>query len=373
MATRATSNLLSVRLRKNLGKDFSLDAQFEAGPGFTILFGASAAGKSTLLNCIAGLLQPDDGVLSIGSRTLFDDTHRINVPARDRSIGYLFQNLALFPHLTVEENIEYGLAKLAAPARHDRVMSLVTTLGISDRLNRRPSQLSGGERQRVALARTLATDPVLLLLDEPLTALDNPTKSALLNDLRAWNVSHQIPILYVTHSVPEAFALGERVLVIDRGRIIAHGTPQEVLAAPSQELIANLTGFENIFDAKVESVNKQQGTMHCHLGKSAVGLEVPLARYESGDFVRVAIRAGDIMIATAKPLGLSARNIFKAQLVSMRIEGTTAIANLSAGSDVYFEVHLTPSAGYELQLESGREVWLVIKTYSCHLVSRDAT
>ena len=359
---------LSVRIGKTLGKDFSLAAEFEAGVGITILFGPSGSGKSTLLNCIAGLIAPESGHIALGARVLFDTAAGINVPARMRSVGYLFQNLALFPHLTVEQNVKYGLAKMPTTMREERTATILESFRIAQLRGRKPNELSGGERQRVALARSLVTDPMVLLLDEPLTALDALTKSEIIEDLRGWNASHEIPIVYVTHAVSEAFALGERVVVLDGGRILAQGTPQEVLNAPRHEIVASLVGFENVFEATVQSVSESQGTMNCGVGGSEVILEVPLAAVQPGEGVRVAIRAGDIMIANSKPVGLSARNTLKGRVMSLRREGVTVIVTVQAG--VSFEVHMTPGACQELMLEAGEEVWLVIKTYSCHLVTR---
>ena len=365
----AAATSLSVRVRKILARDFSLEAEFEAGAGITMLFGQSGSGKSTLLSCIAGLIVPDAGHIVLDAKALFDSQHKVNIPARKRSVGYLFQNLALFPHLTVEQNVQYGLAKVPAAVREKRVSTILESFRIAHLLAGKPNELSGGERQRVALARSLVTDPKVLLLDEPLTALDALTKSQIIADLRAWNASHEIPIIYVTHAVTEAFALGERVIVLDKGRVVAKGTPQEVLDAPRRELIANLAGFENVFDTTVESVSEAQGTMNCHLTGSEVNLEVPLVTVDHDAPIRVAIRAGDIMVATGKPVGLSARNTLKGVLVSLRREAVTMIATVNAG--VNFEVHLTPNACCELNLKHGDEVWLVIKTYSCHLVNGD--
>jgi molybdate transport system ATP-binding protein len=365
----AAATSLSVRVRKILARDFSLEAEFEAGAGITMLFGQSGSGKSTLLSCIAGLIVPDAGHIVLDAKVLFDSQHKVNIPARKRSVGYLFQNLALFPHLTVEQNVQYGLAKVPAAVREKKVSTILESFRIAHLLAGKPNELSGGERQRVALARSLVTDPKVLLLDEPLTALDALTKSEIIADLRAWNASHEIPIIYVTHAVTEAFALGERVVVLDKGRVLAKGTPQEVLDAPRRELIANLAGFENVFDTTVESVSEAQGTMNCHLTGSEVNLEVPLVTVDHDAPIRVAIRAGDIMVATGKPVGLSARNTLKGVLVSLRREAVTMIATVNAG--VNFEVHLTPNACRELNLKLGDEVWLVIKTYSCHLVNGD--
>ncbi|HZC45473.1 MAG TPA: molybdenum ABC transporter ATP-binding protein [Candidatus Acidoferrum sp.] len=362
----ASGDRLSVRVTHRLSNSFALDAGFEASAGFTMLLGPSGAGKTTLLNCIAGLVRPDAGRIALDTRVLFDSDARIDLPAAERRLGYVFQNLALFPHLTVAQNVQYGIAKMPAADRRDRMMTMLESFRIAHLIARKPGEISGGERQRVALARSLVTNPAALLLDEPLTALDNATKSKILDDLRAWNAAHEIPILYVTHSAEEAFALGERVVVLEGGRILAQGMPQHVLTTPRHETIAQVVGFENVFDATVKSIAETQGTMLCQLNGCNTQLEVPLGHAAPGDRVRIAIRAGDIIVAASHPQGLSARNSISAQVLSIRREGVRVIVMLVAGAT--FEVHLTPAAIDELNLESGKQVWLVIKTYSCNLV-----
>jgi molybdate transport system ATP-binding protein len=365
---------LCVALRKTFhssGWNFSLQAEFRAAPGFTILFGPSGAGKTTLLECVAGLLPPDSGRIAIGSRVFFDASSGTNVSADKRRVGYVLQDLALFPHLTVEQNIEYGLAHLPSTDRKQRGVAMLREFRIEHLHHRFPGQVSGGERQRVALARTLVTEPVVLLLDEPLAALDGATKSKILDDLRAWNQAHRIPILYVTHSREEVLALGDRIFVLESGQIIAQGTPHEVLRAPVQETMAHLAGFENIFSAVVESVHEDRGTLTCRLlkhgdGEHGVVLETPLVRAEIGARLRVGIRAGDILLATSAPVGLSARNIIPGRVISLQKRDMIVTALVDAG--VEMEVHLTLAAVDELQLQPGGEVWLVIKTHSCHLM-----
>jgi molybdate transport system ATP-binding protein len=296
----------------------------------------------------------------------FDSEAHVDLPVAERRIGYVFQNLALFPHLTVEQNIQYGIIKLPVHERRQRMMVLLESFRIIHLLGIKPNQISGGERQRVALARSLVTDPVVLLLDEPLSALDLSTKATILDDLREWNSRHEIPIVYVTHSPEEAFALGEHVVVVEAGRVIAKGSPQDVLRAPRQETIAQIVGFENLFDAVVLALDERQGTMLCSIGNDGCELEVPLAHAEVGTQVRIAIRAGDIIIASERPHALSARNTFEGRVVDIKREGIRVILKVEAG--VLFEVHITPSACEELQLEPGKIVWLVIKSYSCNLV-----
>ena len=372
--SRSANPALSAGIRKRFAsteREFSLDVEFNAGPGFTILFGPSGAGKTTLLDCVAGLATPDAGRISIGERVLFDANTSVQVPVARRGVGYVLQDLALFPHLTVEQNTEYGLAHLPRSARKQRATAMLQEFRIDHLRQQLPAKISGGERQRVALARALVTDPCILLLDEPLAALDASTKARIIDDLRRWNQVHRIPILYVTHSREEVMALGERVLVMDQGRIIAQGTPHEVLRAPLQETVAQLAGFENIFDAIVESVHEDRGTMTCRLpGEtgSSVLLETPLIRAEAGSRLRVGIRAGDILLAIAKPVGLSARNVIAGRLVSLERRDMIISARVDCG--VEMEVYLTLAARDALQLEADREVWLVIKTHSCHLMKK---
>ena len=374
---------LKARFRRQQSIEFSLEVDFDAAPGFTILFGPSGAGKTTLLDCLAGLTTPESGRISVGDRVWFDSAQRTNLAVAKRRVGYVFQNLALFPHLTVEQNVQYGLAHLPQPERKNRSSAILQAFRIADLAKRSAREISGGESQRTALARTLVTDPAVLLLDEPLAALDAATKSNIIDDLRTWNRAHRIPIMYVTHSREEVFALGERVLVLDAGRIVAQGTPHEVISAPWLETVAQLAGMENIFDAVVEAVHPERGTMVCKIRMSpadkpasgsgavdpeAVMLETPLVRGGVGATFRVGIRAGDVLLATSPPVGLSARNVIPGRIVSL--EQRDVIVSARVKCRVEMEVHLTLAARDSLHLAPGKEVWLVIKTHSCHLMQR---
>ncbi len=321
-ATYPISSELEVRIRKrfpNPEGTFNLNVHFRALAGFTILFGASGAGKTTLLDCIAGLSDPDEGRIVVGGEDLYDSEKERNVAAWKRRIGYVHQDLALF-----------------------------------------------------ALARALVTEPRALLLDEPLAALDRPTKSSLVADLRKWNQDHRIPILFVTHDGEEVFALGDEVIMLDTGRIVAQGRPHEVMRAPRLETVAQLSGFENIFDATVVALHENRGTMTCRLGigrveKDAVELETPLVRAEVGSRLRVGVRAGDLLLATEKPRGLSARNILSGTIRQLE-QRDVIIAAMVDCSGTEFEVHLTLAARDALQLGPDKGVWVVVKTHSCHLM-----
>jgi molybdate transport system ATP-binding protein len=367
---RLESGGLDVSLRHRLASEsgtFNLDVAFVLRKGINILFGPSGAGKTTLLECIAGLATPDAGRIALRDRVLFDSERNINVPARHRNVGYVFQDLALFPHLSVQGNVAYGLQDLKASERRQRVLSALESLGMLDLRHRRPGQLSGGERQRVALARALVTDPDILLLDEPLAALDLPVRMQIADDLRRSLQNLPIPVLYVTHSRDEVFILGERMLVLERGKLIAEGTPHEVMSAPRSETVAQLAGFENIFDAIVSSIHEDRGTMTCLVGPSRIELEAPLIRAEVGSKLRVGISAGDILLATSAPAGLSARNVLPGRLISLSKRDVIIVAQVDCG--VEFLVHLTLGARDSLALAPGSPVWLVVKTHSCHLLA----
>lgn len=359
---------VEVRLQRQSRRapSFALDVSAEIPPGFTILFGPSGAGKSTLLDCIAGLLRPDNGQIGLGGEVLFDSARGVNIPPRARRVAYLFQSPALFPHLTVEENVAYGIARLPAQEKQTRVAEILRRFHAAALANRRPREISGGEQQRVALARSLVTHPRALLLDEPLTGLEAGLKSAILEDLRAWNAAQRIPILYVTHNREEVDVLGERVIAIERGRILSSGTPHEVLDAPRRQRLAQAAGFENLLEGAVKDLREADGVMRVRLGGSSAEIEVPLGYASPGDNVRIAVRAGDILVATQRPTRLSARNVLEGVLTSIEERGATVVCRVEAG--VPFLVHVTRGALRSLELAPGKRVWLVLKTHSCHLV-----
>jgi molybdate transport system ATP-binding protein len=345
---------------------FTLDVSIEVASGITILFGPSGAGKSTLLDCIAGLLAPDEGRIAVGDEVLFDSALGANLPPQKRRVAYLFQSLALFPHLSVEENVAYGITQLPAEDRRRKVTEILEAFRVENLRQRKPREISGGEKQRVALARSLVTNPRVLLLDEPLTGLEAALKYSLVDDLRAWNSVQRIPILYVTHNRDEVDALGERVIAIDQGRVVSSGVPREVLDAPRRRRLAQAAGFENFLTGIVKELREADGVMRVRLGNSASEIEVPLGYASPGDSVRIAVRAGDILLATERPAKLSARNVVEGTLVSMEQRGATVVCRVDAG--VSFIVHVTPGAKRALELSAGKRVWLVLKTHSCHFV-----
>jgi molybdate transport system ATP-binding protein len=366
----AISSELEVRIRKrfpNPAGSFLLNVHLRALAGFTIVFGASGAGKTTLLDCIAGLAEPDEGRIALGGEALYDSETKRDIPCWKRRVGYVLQDLALFPHLTAEENVEYGLRQLREAERHARSREMLKAFRMEHLRARRPAQISGGERQRVALARALVTEPRVLLLDEPLVALDRLTRSLIIADLRRWNQNYRIPILFVTHSIEEVFALGAEVIVLDAGKIAAQGLPQDVMVAPQLETVAQLAGFENVFDATVVGVSEERGTMTCRIDMGKLELETPLVQAEIGSHLRVGIRAGDILLATEMPRGLSARNVVPGTIQRME-EMAGIVSAMVDCRGTRFETHLTLAAREALGLTAGKNVWVVIKTHSCHLM-----
>lgn len=343
---------------------FDLDISFSLPLGITMLFGASGSGKSTVLNCLAGLLTPDSGHIRLGGETLYDSAKQINMPPQRRAIGYVFQNLALFPHLTVEKNIAYGVRESDSQAR---IAEILQAFRIAPLRHRKPRDISGGEQQRVALARSLVTHPRALLLDEPLSALDPGTKSHIMDDLRSWTEHHDIPVLYVTHSREEVFSMGKYVIVLDSGKAVFAGTPREVLSGHRHESLAEWRGIENVFSGTIQALHEPQGTMTFRTG--SIDLEVPLGRKQVNDWVRVGVSASDILLANQEPHGLSARNVLAGIIQSIEQRDATAIVKVDCRGTT-FEAHVTPGAVESLHLLKGTAVWVVIKTHSCFLIER---
>ncbi len=362
--------MLSVHLKKHFrsptSPNFHLELIEEFPPGFTVLFGPSGAGKSTILDCIAGLQLPEAGRISLGEKLIYDSDTKVVVPPQHRQIAYVFQSLALFPHLSVEANVAYGVLDADPVQRRATIERALQTFHIAGLRHRKPRELSGGEQQRVALARSLATDPRLLLLDEPLTGLDSRLRETILQDLRDWNASKRIPILYVTHNRDEVDAIGERMIALSDGRAVGRGHPRDVLDAPRDIGVAQTAGFENLLPAKVRELRPADGIMRVVLTPSTEELEIPLGIAQPGDSVKVAVRAGDILLATEMPRFLSARNILAGAVESLELRGTLVVVNVNAG--VRFVVHVTPGAARSLQLAPGLIVWLILKTHSCHII-----
>ena len=250
MSAGPSAGNLQVQVVKRLPA-FSLEVDWQGGDEVVALFGPSGAGKTLTLQCLAGLVRPDRGRIVVGGEVFFDTDAGIDVPTQRRQLGYVFQGYALFPHLSVEDNVGYGLRGRPREERRRRAGEVLERLGLGGLGARRPRELSGGQQQRVALGRALAVDPGLLLLDEPLSALDTPLRRQLRRELAAILREWRKATVLVTHDLAEAFQLADRVVVYDKGRVV-HASPKaELLSAPASEQVARLMGVRNILRGRV--------------------------------------------------------------------------------------------------------------------------
>lgn len=215
--------------KKGIEKTFLLDISFEMENELIVLFGLSGSGKTTLFKCISGIMEPDDGRITVGDRIYFDKNEKINLPIQKRNLGYVFQNYTLFPHMNVRKNIECGLKGWNTEEKEERVLEMLDLFHIGELETLYPSQLSGGQNQRVALARALAPKPEILLLDEPFSALDIRMRADLIKKIRNLQRKTGIPLLFITHNLEEAMLLADRILILDRGKTQQFGTPEEIL------------------------------------------------------------------------------------------------------------------------------------------------
>ncbi|MBI5301994.1 MAG: ABC transporter ATP-binding protein [Chloroflexi bacterium] len=332
--------MLDVDITKHIG-DFSLNAQFAMDAQVLVLFGPSGAGKSLLLNCIAGLHTPKRGKIRLNDHLVFDSSALINVPARQRQIGYVFQNYALFPHLTVRENIAFGLRdRSTARTRVDEMLAL-THLGDFGRYY--PAQLSGGQQQRVALARALAPQPSLLLLDEPFSALDAPTRMQLRNELLQLQRKFKIPILFVTHDLGEAYFLADRLAVIDAGKIFQVDTPGEILSHPCCLPVARAIGVKNILPGVIEA--SHAGGSRVRVGETVLG--APRCAFAPGTRVQICLRPERIMLVRPEQADQSSdENALRGEIVREMNDGMMATLFFRAT-----ESRLVPDQDYDLQIE----------------------
>jgi molybdate transport system ATP-binding protein len=240
----------AVEITKRL-PGFILDVAWTAGDGVAVLFGPSGAGKTLTLQCLAGLIHPDAGRIVVDDRVLFDAAAGVNLPPQQRRVGFVFQGYALFPHLTVAENVGFGLRDRPRAVRDTRVADVIARLDLGGLERRRPSELSGGQRQRVALGRALAIDPALLLLDEPLSALDAPLRRALRDELRSILSGWGTAAVVVTHDFTEAYRLADRIIVYESGRVIQAAPRAELLWQPASEAVARVMGLRNVLHGTV--------------------------------------------------------------------------------------------------------------------------
>jgi molybdate transport system ATP-binding protein len=352
---------LEVAVAKRLGA-LSLDAAFSVPvQGVTALFGRSGAGKSATLGAIAGALAPDRGRIALGPRVLFDSDQGIDVPMERRAIGWVFQDARLFPHLSVRANLDYGARRARgrdAGVRFDEVLSV---LGIEPLLARRPDRLSGGERQRVAIGRALLSQPSLLLMDEPLSALDAPRRAEILPFLARLKTHFALPILYVTHSLAEVMRLADQLVVLEEGRIVAQGALAEVLARADLPLLSGRADAAASLDAVVAEHLSERGLSRLRIGD--IDLFAPRLHHPLGDPVRAIVLARDVLLARVRPEAISARNILPGRVAALtaRPDGSVMVRVALDGGPALLAA-ITADAVQSLSLAAGEPVWAILKS-----------
>jgi molybdate transport system ATP-binding protein len=349
---------LRVELSHRFGA-FELAARFEAPPGLTALFGRSGSGKTTIVNAVAGLLRPEAGRIEIGGRVLFDAAAGTCVPPHLRRVGYVFQEARLFPHLTVQGNLGYGAWFARRRPPRAEAARIVELLGIGHLLARRPDTLSGGERSRVALGRAILARPDILLMDEPLAALDEARKAEILPYLERLRDETRLPILYVSHSVAEVARLATTVVMVEGGAILCAGPAGQILSDPTLAPAFGVREAGAILRARVSGTEADGLSL---LDSAGGPVWLPRIAAPAGTELRLRILAQDVLIALAPPAGISALNILAGRVEEVRTgEGPGAMVRLAVG-DAHLLARITRRSARALGLEPGQQVWAVVKS-----------
>lgn len=347
---------VSVHIQQRLG-DFALDVAFESEGGVTALFGPSGSGKTSVINAIAGLNKPDTGRIQLGGRVLYDSGDGINVPPHKRRIGYVFQEPRLFPHMSVAQNIDYGRRNQLYSTPNDGGLSV---LGIAHLMERYPRDLSGGEAQRVAIARALTSQPEVLLMDEPLAALDDTRKAEFLPYLQAFVVKTSIPVFYVSHAMSEVAQLADHLVVMREGRVARSGALGQILSDPAAISDIGVREAGAIVTVTVTRANDSDGLSA--LATSAGRLFLPRVQAEDGATLRVRIRASDVMLSKDKPDGLSALNILPCTVTQLHEgQGPGVAVALRSGGDTLM-ARITRRSARAMGLRAGSSCYAVIKS-----------
>lgn len=330
---------------------FTLDATFDAPVGLTALFGPSGSGKTTVINAIAGLLCPTQGRIAVGDKTLFDRDARINVPVAKRDVGYVFQDARLFPHMSVARNLAYG-------GQHN-ADHVVQMLGLEGLLDRRPDRLSGGERQRVALGRALMRNPRLLLLDEPLSALDAPRKDEIMPYLERLRDSTDLPILYVSHDVSEVARLANHIVLMDHGKVRLSGPIDDVLSSPVAVPYLGASDAGAVISGRVMGYDAGDQLTTVTISKGQLLLPGDLGPV--GTLVRVRVPAQEVILSLHRPTGMSALNVIEAQITGMsQGQGPGVAVGLQSGNDRLLS-RVTRRSAAAMNLADGMTVFALIK------------
>ena len=354
------STILEVDIKHRLGA-FELDIHFRSGRGLTALFGRSGAGKTSIINVIAGLVRPKRGRIVVDGSVLIDTERGVRVPAYRRRVGYVFQEDRLFPHLTVRQNLLFGRWFAIGSTPAARLDHVVDLLGIGALLDRRPARLSGGEKQRVAIGRALLASPQLLLMDEPLASLDAVRKDEILPYIERLRDQAGVPIVYVSHAVAEVTRLASTIVLISDGRVRAVGPLQEVMGRAEPYPVAGRFEAGAVLVARVAAHDARWGLTELvgAFGK----LTVPRLPTPVGASLRVRIRARDVILAASPPTEISALNVLAGRVEAVvPIEDAALEVQLRLGDDERLLARVTRRSGAALGLVPGREVFAVIKT-----------
>jgi len=351
---------LEVAARHGFG-GFTLDVALAAPtPGLTALFGASGSGKSTLLAIVAGLLRPLSGRVALDGQVLLDTAARVDLPAERRRCGVVFQDARLLPHLSVEGNLRYGARRAPRGAAGPGFAETVELLGLAALLRRRPRALSGGERQRVALGRALLSRPRLLLMDEPLAALDSQRKAEILPFLERLRDAAGLPILYVSHALDEVDRLADTLVLLDAGRVLAAGPLQALAARTDLPTLSGRRDAGAVLPCTVDAHDGARGLTW--LGFPGGQLVVPLRPEAAGSRLRLRLRARDVAVATEPPHGISSHNILPATVAGIDAAGPhEVLVTLRAGPTPVL-ARLTRDAAAQLALAPGRAVFALVKS-----------
>lgn len=344
-------------------RDFQLQVDLDLpGRGVTALFGPSGSGKTSLLRCVAGLERPPHGLLQINGELWQDSQRRHFVPPHRRALGYVFQEASLFDHLSVRGNLEYGLKRVAAPERRIDFDQALALLGIEHLLERLPARLSGGERQRVGIARALLTSPRLLLLDEPLAALDPQRKQEILPYLERLHDELDMPILYVSHSTDEVARLADHLVLLDKGRVQDSGPAGELLARLDLPL-AQSDDAGVILQARVAGHDAEYQLLHLALPGCAVPLRIAHPAQPAGKPMRLKVHARDVSLSLDKPEHSSILNLLPVTVHSQRQADNPAhvLVRLDLGGSVLL-ARITRFSRDQLGLHEGQQLWAQVKS-----------